>query len=229
MSSRNAIALVFLFAGLLLAPADATAGPLRRIGETFAQWKERLFSREPDAPEVVDARPWGPIRVEPGRAYRVYVGINAPQRDFGKGTSRYRVIELPETFASASVRVQVVVRDNPEGHGHVAFRPVLHVLDDDDGVKDTVVVKPLHIDIRPFRRTRLLGCAKLENVRRFAVATDPAVIGTSYESEVREALKAPSKYGFYYATDAVKVKLPFIATGELVIEVPPPGVRDDGC
>lgn len=109
------------------------------------------------------------------------------------------------------------------------FKPFLYTLNADDTVRDTVEVKPLHLDIRPFRRTRLLGCATLDKVVRFAVATEPGVVGKSYESEVRDAIKAPTQGGFYYATDAVKVKLPYADTGELTLEVTRESAPGKGC
>jgi hypothetical protein len=96
-------------------------------------------------------------------------------------------------------------------------------------VRDTVEVKPLHLDIRPFRATRLLGCVTLDKTHRFAVGTASDVVGKSYESEVREAIKAPTQGGFYYATDAVKVKLPYAATGELILEVTSEPEAGKGC
>ena len=64
---------------------------------------------------------------------------------------------------------------------------------------------------------------------RFAVATEPGVVGKSYESEVRDAIKAPTQGGFYYATDAVKVKLPYADTGELTLEVTRESAPGKGC
>ena len=86
----------------------------------------------------------------------------------------------------------------------------------------------------------LRALAELENVRkraardveqahRFAVGTASDVVGKSYESEVREAVKAPTQGGFYYATDAVKVKLPWAATGELLLEVTREAEAGKGC
>jgi hypothetical protein len=69
----------------------------------------------------------------------------------------------------------------------------------------------------------------IENVDRFVVATAPEVVGKSYESEVRDAVKAPTQGGFYYATDAVKVKLPWAATGEIVLEISAESAAGKGC
>jgi hypothetical protein len=109
------------------------------------------------------------------------------------------------------------------------FKPYLYTLNADDTVRDTIEIKPLHLDIRPFRSTRLLGCATLDNVDRFAIATQPEVVGKSYESEVRDSIKAPTQGGYYYATDAVKVKLPYAETGELTLEVTKEPAPGKGC
>lgn len=218
-------------AALLLLAATAAschaANPLAVIGETFSDWKDRLFGRH--GPDVVEAPAEGPVALQPGHPQKLHVGEAAPTRMFPAGSSRYRVVELPATLAHAAVRVQVVAQSNPHGRGHVVFKPYLYVLDAAGEPRAPVEVKPLHLDIRPFRRTRLLGCVPLEDVRRFAVATSPAVVGKSYQSEVRDAVKAPTRGGFYYATDAVKVKLPYADTGVLVLEVTAADAAGKGC
>jgi hypothetical protein len=208
----------------------ALANPLSRIGETFSDWKHRLFDRGSDTPAVVDAPAEGAIALQPGQPLRFTIGSAAPERDFAKGRSRYRIIELPEELAHAAVRIQVVAQPNQKGRGNTVFKPLLYRLDGDEQVGDPVEAKPLHLDMRPFKRTRLLACVPLDKVRRFAVATTADVVGKSYESEAREALKAPTnKNGFYYSTDAVKVKLPYAATGRLIVEVSAEDAPGQGC
>lgn len=207
----------------------ATANPLSLIGETFSDWKTRLFGGGQHEAAVIDAPAKGPVALQPGHPQRLRIDANAPEREFAKGKSRYRVIELPDEFAHAAVRIQVVAQNNPNGRGNAVFKPLLYVLGDDDAARDPAEAKPLHIDIRPFRRTRLLGCVTLDKARRFAVATAPDVVGKSYESEVRKAVKAPTSGGFYYATDAVKVKLPYAATGLLILQVTPEKEQGKGC
>jgi hypothetical protein len=46
---------------------------------------------------------------------------------------------------------------------------------------------------------------------------------------VRDSIKAPTQGGYYYATDAVKVKLPFAAMGEIVLEVTSEPAAGKGC
>lgn len=207
----------------------AAANPLRAVSETFADWKQRLFGAPAVKVVDVDAPPEGPVAVKPGQRVRFSIDTSAPARAFAKGDSRYRDVELPERFEHAAVRVQVAAIDNPEGRGHVVFKPLLYVYGGDGEPRAPVEVKPLHLDIRPFRASRLLGCIALDDVQRFAVATVPEAVGKSYESEVREAVKAPTRGGFYYATDAVKVKLPYAATGQLVIEVSREDKPGAGC
>lgn len=214
---------------ILAAQPACAINPLRAIGETFSDWKERLFSSEQDKPQVVDAPSHGPIALQPGHPVRFGVMGDSPEREFAKGASHYRIIELPQELAHASLRVQVVAQSNAKARGRTVFKPLFHVLDGDDKARAPVEVKPLHLDIRPFRRTRLLGCITLDNVRRFAVATTPEVVGKAYQSEVREAVKAPTKGGFYYSTDAVKLHLPYAATGVLILEVTAEKASSTGC
>lgn len=226
---------LFRFAAIVAALAfaagsvPATANPLSLIGETFSTWKERLFGAHHATPATVDAPAEGKIELPPQQPMRFRVGAKAPERDFPKGKSRYRVFELPQEFEHAALRIQVVARHNEKGRGNAVFKPLLYVFGDGDEVRDTVEVKPLHLDIRPFRRTRLLGCVTLDKVQRFAVATAAAAVGKSYESEVRDAVKAPTQNGFYYATDAVKIKLPYADSGEMIIEITREPGNGEGC
>jgi hypothetical protein len=206
--------------------AASAANPLTAIGETFSDWKDRLFGKPKP---IVEAPPEGAIALDTDHPTRLRIDKAAPERDFPKGKSRYRVIDLPGEIDHAAVRVQVTAMPREHAFGHEVFKPFLYTLNADDSVRDAIEVKPLHLDIRPFRRTRLLGCATLDKVGRFAVATEPGVVGKSYESEVRDAIKAPTQGGFYYATDAVKVKLPYADTGELTLEVTREAAPGSGC
>jgi hypothetical protein len=219
---RVAVALIIV----VTATAASAANPLSLLGETFSDWKERLFGKPHRA---VDAPAEGPIELVPGKAVRIRIGRKAPERDFPKGKSRYRIVELPEGLDHAALRVQVAALPRENAFGHEVFKPLIYLLDVNESVVGTIEVKPLHLDIRPFRRTRLLGCVTLDAAHRFAVATNPAIVGKSYESEVRDAIKAPTQGGFYYATDAVKVKLPYATSGEIVLEATKESAPGKGC
>jgi hypothetical protein len=226
-ASWTGAARIALVAAIMVSAAAPAANPLSLIGETFSDWKERLFGKPH---RTVDAPAEGTVELAPGKAMRIRIDRNAPERDFPKGKSRYRIVELPEGLDHAALRVQVAARPREGGgFGHEVFKPLLYLLDANESVVGTVEVKPLHLDIRPFRRTRLLGCVTLDAAHRFAVATDPAIVGKSYESEVRDAIKAPTQGGFYYATDAVKVKLPYAASGEIVLEATRESAAGKGC
>lgn len=213
----------------MLFAAPALAGnPFTAISETFSDWKDRLFGNPSD---IAAAPSEGPILLEPGKPLRVRVGRKAGTREFPNGESRYRIVELPADLPHAALRVQIVAQPREHAFGHDVFKPFLYALDASDAVVGTTEIKPLHLDIRPFRRTRLLGCVALalDASRRYALATSASVVGKSYESEVRDAVKAPTQGGFYYATDAVKVKLPWAATGELILDLEPAGAAGQGC
>lgn len=221
---------VALVAATALCPLQARAlNPLALISETYTHWKDRLFGADHAKPALVDAPALGPITIEVEHPLRFSIDLSAPERDFAKGKSRYRVLELAQPLEHAAVRVQVIAQHKRHGHGNVVFNPLLYVLGDGDNARDPVVVKPLHLDIRPFRRTRLLGCVTLENVQRFAVATAADSIGKSYETDVRDAVKAPTPGGFYYTTDAVKVSLPYADSGVLIIEITKENKAGEGC
>jgi hypothetical protein len=223
-SGLRALRLV-LFAAVAVSAASA-ANPLSFIGETFSDWKERLFGKPH---RTVDAPAEGTIALEPGKAVRIRIGQDAPEREFPKGKSRYRIVELPEDLDHAALRVQVAALPRENAFGHEVFKPLLYLLDVNENVVGEMEVKPLHLDIRPFRRTRLLGCVTLDAAHRFAIATNPSLVGKSYESEVRDAIKAPTQGGFYYATDAVKVRLPYAASGEIVLEATKETDTGKGC
>jgi hypothetical protein len=222
----RALAHASLAALVTCSTAAVASNPLTAIGETFSDWKDRLFGTPKP---VLEAPVEGTIALKPDHPTRLRIDKAAPEREFPKGKSRYRVIDLPEDIEHVAVRVQITAMPRENAFGHEVFKPFLYTLNADDSVRDTVEVKPLHLDIRPFRRTRLLGCAMLDKVDRFAVATEPEVVGKSYESEVRDSIKAPTQGGFYYATDAVKVKLPYAETGELVLEVTNEPGAGKGC
>ena len=205
------------------------ANPLTLISETYSHWKDRLFGAGHATPTEIDAPAHGPITMQPGHPQRLAIDANAPERDFAKGKSHYRVIELTQPLEHVAVRVQIVAQHKHEGRGHEVFKPLLYGLGDGDNARDPVEVKPLHVDIRPFRRTRLLGCVTLENVQRIAVATAADAVGKSYESDVRDAVKAPTPGGFYYTTDAVKVMLPYAATGVLILQITKEDAAGKGC
>ncbi|MBO9662628.1 hypothetical protein [Dokdonella sp.] len=221
---------LLLSVALAVVAADAAAAnPLRFLGETYSEWKERLFGSGHPTPAVVDAPAKGPIALPTEQPMRVRVDDKAPERDFPKGESRYRLVELPRHLDHAAVRVQVLALPNPNGRGKAVFKPLLYVFGDDGTVRAPIEAKPLNLDIRPFRRTRLLACVTLDQVRRFALATTPSVVGKTYESELREAVSAPTQYGFYYKTEALKTRLPYAATGEIIIEVTPESEAGKGC
>ncbi len=206
---------------VLTTPAQA-ANPL-------TIWKDRLFGEQPAKPRIRSAPAQGVVLLGLNRPERIVVGTDAEQRKFPKGLSRFREIELQREFEHVAVRIQVIADNNPNGRGNAVLKPVLYVLDDKEKVSDTTVVEPLEIDIRPFKTTRLLACVNLENVRRFAIATPSSASGKFYESRSRDKLKASSKGGFYYSTDAVNVRLPYVETGELIIEVKPVNKKGEGC
>ncbi|MEO7324812.1 MAG: hypothetical protein ABIW82_08285 [Dokdonella sp.] len=224
---RSRLAVSFVF--FLAAQPVFAANPLQLISETYAEWKERLFGSSHAEPAVVDAAAHGPIALQVAHPLKLHIDSDAPQREFEKGNSRYRVIELPIELEHAAVRLQVLTERNKGGHGNAVFKPLLYVLGEGDSVGKAVEAKPLYLDIRPFRRTRLLGCVKLDKVHRFAIATAADAVGTFYESGVRDAVTAPTQRGFYYTTDAVKVKLPYVSTGTLIIDVIPESTDSKGC
>ncbi len=219
-----------LVTAMALCPLQARAvNPLSLISETYSHWKDRLFGANHVKPALIDAPALGPITMQPGHPQRFTIDSKAPERDFAKGKSHYRVVELAQPLDHVAVRVQVIAQHKQKGRGNAVFKPLLYVLGDGDNARDPVDVKPLHLDIRPFRRTRLLGCVTLENVQRIAVATAADAVGKSYETDVRDAVKAPTPGGFYYTTDAVKVALPYAATGLLIIEITQEDKAGQGC
>lgn len=192
-------------------------------------WKDRLFGDHPSKPRTRQAPDQGVVLLGLDRPEHVRVGLDAEQREFPKGRSRYREIELQREFEQVAVRVQVIADNNPNGRGNAVFKPVLYVLDDKEKVTDSTVVEPLEIDIRPFKPTRLLACVNLQNVRRFVIATPASAKDKFYASHSRDKLKVSSKGGYYYSTDAVQARLPYAETGELIIEVSRVKKKGEGC
>lgn len=210
---------ILLFAcGLAAVIAGAAeAGPI--------DWVQRKLGGKsdgkPDEPRagVVKVREPGPIALLPEQPMRFPIDDASPEAELPRGRSYFRRVELPQAVADATVSVRVVAQDAPNGRGRTVFKPLFYVLDDEGNVRETVGVDALKLDIRPFQPTELQGCAKVKNLRRFLVATTEKDVGAAFESGARDKVSAPSKGGFYYSTDAVKVKLPYAPTGELVLTV----------
>lgn len=217
------LAAVGLISFSLAAPGAAVGG------NPLAEWTERLFGGRAGSSKVATAPPEGVVVLDLDRPERVRVEADADQRDFPKGRSRYRELELPREYAHVAVRLQVISRPNPEGRGNTAFKPVIYVLDDNGNVRETRDAEPLRIDIRPFRPTRLLACIPLENVRRLALATPLSAVGKYFQSAPRDKIKAPTSGGFHYETNSIKANLPYADTGELVVEVARAGGKGEGC
>ncbi len=196
---------------------------------TFNEWKEHLFGARPVPMEIEEAPEEGPVLLGLDRPQHFAITDAAEQRDFPKGKSRYREIELQREFQHVALRIQVTAERSSTRRGNTVFKPILYVLADDGTVRDSKPVEPLYLDIRPFKPSRLLACVPLENVRRLAVATTPDAVGKSYESKSRSKVSAPTKGGFYYATDPVSVKLPYAETGDLIIEVTQEVDAGKGC
>ncbi|MDC8015308.1 hypothetical protein [Tahibacter soli] len=199
--------------GLAAFAATAVAGPI--------DWVSRKLGRDPAPPKtgVVKVRDPGPIALLPEQPMRFPIDDASPEAELPRGRSYYRRVELPKPVENAMVDVRVVAQDAPDGRGRTVFKPLFYVLDDEGNVRETVSVDKLALDIRPFQPTELQGCAKVKNLQRFLVATTEKDVGAAFESGARDKVSAPTKGGFYYSTDAVKVKLPYAATGELVLTV----------
>lgn len=198
--------------------AAATAGP---IG-----WLREKLGGKPDAPEpgIVTARP-GAVTLLLDQPTRLPVDVTAPEAELPRGRSYFRRIELGKPVDEALIHVRVIAQDTDAGRRRTVFKPLLYLLDDEGNVRETVAVDPLKIDIRPFQPTELVGCVKVKQLSRFLVATSDKAVGKTYESDARGSVKAASKGGFYYSTEAVNVKLPYAATGELVLTVSAPAAK----
>lgn len=222
MHLRSIIAVVFAVSCWAAGSAALAANP-------FVEWRDRLFGPKADDTPLSRAEPYEAIEIGFDRPERFRVDEASLERDFPDGKSRYRVIELPRELAHASLRIRVRALPNDNGRGNTVFKPVLYLLDDQDRVRETKPVEPLYLDIRPFKPTRLLACVTLDKVRRVAVATTPKVVGKAFDATARGKLSAPSKGKFYYSTEPMKVKLPYAATGELVVELSEQAEADQGC
>ncbi|SFN25734.1 hypothetical protein [Dokdonella immobilis] len=205
------------------------SAPTASAANPFVAWKDRLFGARPVHSPVRESNPEGVVVLGVDRPEHLRILGDSDQREFPQGKSRFRELELQREFEHVALRVQVIARSNPHGRGNAVFKPVIYLLDDRGEVRESKAVEPLYLDIRPFRPTRLLACVPLEKVRRFAVATPASALGTSYESKSRDKVSAKSKGGFYYATDPIKVNLPYVETGELIVEVVRANRKGEGC
>lgn len=204
-----------VFAATLLVSISATAGPIT--------WTREKLGLKPEAPEagVVTARP-GAVTLLLDQPTRLAVDATAPEAELPRGRSYFRRVELSKPIDEALIQIRVIAQDSAATKSRTVFKPLFYLLDDEGNVRETVAIDPLSIDIRPFQTTELVGCVKVRQLRRFLVATTEKDVGKAYESGARSSVKAPSKGGFYYSTDPVRMKLPYAATGEIVLTVSAP-------
>lgn len=202
------------FAALAFAAA-AVANPF--------DWIERkLFGNSGHSkPYPAELRDPGPIVLKPGQPVHFWIDDAAPEAELPKGRSHFRRIEVQGTVERAHVRIATIAHDAASEKGHVVFKPLIYVLAEDGDVREMFEPDPLALDIRPFKRTRLNACIVVEKLQRFLVATSNKSLGSAFQSDAREDVKAPTQGGFYYRTESLKVKLPYAPTGELVLSVLP--------
>lgn len=215
---RSVLYRIAAFTAFFVASQSVAAGPI--------DWLREKLGGRPDAPKpgVVTAQP-GAITLLLDQPTRLPVDATAPEAELPRGRSYFRRVELAKPVDEALVEVRVIAQDATTGKSRTVFRPLFYLLDDEGNVRETVAIDPLKIDIRPFQPTALVGCVKVKQLSRFLVATTDKDVGKSYESDARSSVKAPSKGGFYYSTDAVNVKLPYAATGVLVLTVSAPTAK----
>lgn len=207
---------------LLLASGSASAGPL-----DWAKQKLGFGGEDKPKPGVVPAQS-GAITLLLDQPTRLPVDDSAPSAELPKGRSYFRRVELVKPVDEARIDIRVIAQDSAKTKSRTVFKPLFYVLDDEGNVRETVSADALKIDIRPFQPTALVGCIRVKQLQRFLVATTEKDVGQAYESGARDSVKAASKGGFYYSTDAVKVKLPYAATGEMVLTVSQSG-KDKDC
>lgn len=215
----QSLALLWLLPAAAGAPTLQPGSMPTAHADTVSGSRPRMFMATEEAAAPAPMR--GEVALPPGAELLVRIGRDAPKRVFPRGESRYRIINLPAAMERAVVEVQVLAGGNPDGRGRQVFKPVLYPLKAGDVPGDPVEFAHLDLDIRPFRRTRLLGCVTVKDLHRFAIATTPDAVGRMYESTGRAAVRAPSQGGFHYATEPLHVQLPFADTGSIVISVKP--------
>lgn len=194
-------------------------------------WIEKKFSGKDKLTQLTptELRDPGPIVLKPGQPVRFWIGDAAPEAELPRGRSHFRRVEVEGTVERAHVRIATIADVAPSGKGHAVFKPLIYVLAESGDVRETFEPDPLVIDIRPFKRTRLNGCVEIGKLQRFLVATSAQSLASAFQSAVRESLKAPTQGGFYYRTEALKVKLPYKSTGELIMTVVSAGDDSGPC
>lgn len=217
----------------LLTAIAALALPLAVQAANPFDWLQEKLRGKPGREKpatAADLRDRGPITLKPGEPARFRVGDDAPDAELPKGHSHFRRVEVEGTVAKAHVRVTVLAQDAESGKGRTVFKPVLYLLDEEGNVRKTVEFESLDLDLRAFQRTQLAGCVAADNVQRLLVATPADAVGKNYESAARDAVKVPTQGAFFYSsTEAQKIKLPYAATGELVLEVLPADSDKRAC
>lgn len=214
-NTRHKLAAISLGVALLLSGciASAHAGPWN--------WLRDLFVDDKDVPERVHAEAEGPVPLTPGKSLRIQLGPAAPRAKLPNGNSRYRRFTLPSTLENAVVRVRVLVQHHDESPRFTAMAPMLHLLDADGNIRQSVAIKPLRLAIDPFRPAELSGCLQVQNLRSFLLAADVAKVGDNYSYDARTRGGSYPDRGFYRSGAAIQVYLTYAKVGELVLWVTP--------
>lgn len=205
---------ICVLVSLACAATLAHAGPI--------DWLRSKLAPHPaatDAPLQVTDTQGGPVLLKVGEAAHIHIDADTPRAKLPGGMSHYRRLTLPKTLAHALVRVRVLTQHHDQHPRYTAFAPQIYVLDDNGEIRDAHEVQPLSLSIRPFRRTALQGCVRVDNLHSFLVAVDRGHLGKVYEFNARPKGASQGDDGFYRGTSTMNVYLPFTATGELVLSV----------
>ena len=175
-----------------------------------------------DLPEAI-----APIALSKGVPYRFAVRDTSPAMDFSEGKSHYRRIDLLRALPFAALRIETITQGS--GKSKSVLKPIVYVLDDAEKPRDSVKVDKLALDIRPLQATRLVSCVKLKNVQHFALASVADDKNSAFKGAARDKVDAPTKGGFYYATDGMQAAIAYARFGEVELTINELASEKDDC
>lgn len=191
----------------------AAAGPV--------DWFRDLFREPKSVPVKISSVNEAPIALRPGKALQLRLDSLAPEFEFADGASRYRRITLTRPLDKAVIRFRVLTQHHEASPRFTALAPELHILNDSGLIRESMPVRPLKLNIAPFRPAELRGCLQVDHLRSFLLAADTDQVDRRYRYNARTRSASYPQRGFYRSDAPINVSLTYAGVGELVLRVLP--------
>lgn len=198
----------------LAVTVTAVAGPL--------DWLHRRKKTPPPKTAVIVANQAREVvTLTPGKQLRVRIGPESPTAEVGDKTVRYLRFMLPQSMPAARIEIELPSQSHRTSPRFTVLAPQIVLLDAAGEVIRTVSLQPLQLNIEPFQRTRLTGCADVKDLGGFLLTTDPEHVGHDYEFNARTKAGTHPDRGFYSTHSSLQVFMRYADSGDALMRVVP--------